>query len=403
MVILKSIIYYTTGVEMQHSKLLLAAVLLVGIVISGFQCGSTEITSARLYIQQKNWEKALEVLQKDVEKNPKSDEGYFLLGHVQGELGNIEALVDAYDKSLAISNKFAKEISESKTYFWAQSFNQGVNSFQRGIKTTDSDSAQIFFDKSISLYNEAIMLQPDSSETYRSLAFTYLTTGKNEEAIQPLKSLVEMEKSEEGYQYLGEVYYTLGANKMIDFKNTGKARDSIDAVAYYNSAIDVLEDGRVLYPDNSDILVALSNSYIGANKIDVAMDAFKAGVESDPENKYYRYNYGVLLLGAGMFEEAEEQFTKAIEIDPEYENAIYNAAVTYVKWGTEMNRLAEEQGVINEDYKQKYEEALPWLEKVVEKDPENGQIWELLGKVYSVLGMQEDAENAFNKADQFRQ
>jgi cytochrome c-type biogenesis protein CcmH/NrfG len=29
-------------------------------------------------------------------------------------------------------------------------------------------------------------------------------------------------------------------------------------------------------------------------------------------------------------------------------------------------------------------------------------IWELLGKVYSVLGMTEDANNAFKKADELR-
>jgi tetratricopeptide (TPR) repeat protein len=189
---------------------------------------------------------------------------------------------------------------------------------------------------------------------------------------------------------------------MIDFKNDGNLQDSTEAVKMYNMAIDVLEEGRKMYPENSDMLVALSNSYIGADKIDVAMDAFKDGVEQEPDNKFYRYNYGVLLLGAEMYEDAETQFLKAIEIDNEYENAIYNIAVTYVKWGTDINKKAEEQGVISEDYKKKYELALPYLEKVVEKDQENVQIWELLGKVYSVLGMQEDATNAFKKADELR-
>ena len=125
-------------------------------------------------------------------------------------------------------------------------------------------------------------------------------------------------------------------------------------------------------------------------------------VEKDPMNKTYRYNYGVLLLNAEKYAEAETQLKKAIEIDPDYENAIYNLGVTYVKWGTAMNKEAEKQGVISEDYKQKYEAALPYLEKVVEKDPTNVAIWELLGKVYSVLGMKDDANNAFKKADELR-
>ncbi len=387
---------------MQHSKLFIVISFIIGMVLTGFQCSSTELTSAKLYIDQDNFDKALEMLQKDVEKNPKSDEGYFLMGHVYGELGELGNMVSAFDKSLAISDKFATKIGDQKAFHWANNFNKGVSNFQRGNKTTDPDSATIFYDRAIKFFNDAALVEADSADNYRNLSFVYLSAGRTEEAIDPLKKLIEMEKSEDGYQYLGEVYYTLGANKNIDFTNSKNLQDSIDAVAHYNNAIDVLEEGRNLYPENTDILVTLSESYIGADKIDVAMDAFKASVEQDPGNQHFRYNYGVLLLNANRYEEAEEQFTKALEIDPDYENSIYNLGVTYVKWGTQMNDEAEEQGIISEDYKQKYELALPYLKRVVELDPTNGQMWEILGKVYSVLGMQEEAGNAFDKADQLR-
>ena len=47
---------------------------------------------------------------------------------------------------------------------------------------------------------------------------------------------------------------------------------------YFNKAIDVAEEGGKRYPDDSDILVTLSNAYIAANKVDVAIEAFKKGV-----------------------------------------------------------------------------------------------------------------------------
>jgi tetratricopeptide (TPR) repeat protein len=324
------------------------------------------------------------------------------MGHVYGELGEVEKMVSSFDNSLAISNKFATKIGEQKEFHWANIFNKGVNNFQRGKNVADPDSSIIFYDRAIKFFKDASLIEPDSADNYSNLSFVYLSAGMSEEAIDPLKKLIEMEKSEDGYQYLGQVYYTLGANKNIDFINSKNLQDSIDAVDYYNNAIDVLEEGRDLYPENTDILVALSESYVGANKIDVALDAFKASVEQDPGNQHFRYNYGVLLINASRYEEAEEQFTKALEIDPDYDNAIYNLGVTYVKWGTQLNLDAEEQDIISEDYKQKYELALPHLERVVEFDPTNGQIWEILGKVYSVLGMQEEAANAFDKADQLR-
>jgi predicted Zn-dependent protease len=97
---------------MKNSKLLVLGMLFLGIMFLGFQCASTELTSAKLYIQQKNWDKAIETLNTEVTKNPKSDEGYFLLGTVYSEQDNIDKMMDSFGKSLAISNKFEKNIEE---------------------------------------------------------------------------------------------------------------------------------------------------------------------------------------------------------------------------------------------------------------------------------------------------
>jgi len=387
---------------MKNSNLYIAGMLLIAIIFSGFECSSTELTSAKLYIQQKNWEKALETLQADVAKNPKSDEGYYLMGTVYSELDEPDKMIEAFDKSLEISNKYEESIDEYRTYQWANNFNRGVSLFKRGNDNADEDSSKMFYDMAIDAYNKAIILEPDSVETYKNLAFVYLTTGQNEEAVEPLEQLVKMDQAEEGYQYLGQVYYALGANMMLDYRNDKNVADSVKGMEYLNNSISTLEEGVKKYPENTDMQIALTSAYIEAEKLDVAISSAEKLVEKDPMNKAYRYNYGVLLLNAEMYAEAEEQLKKAIEIDPAYENAIYNLGVTYVKWGTAINKEAESQGMISEDYKQKYEAALPYLEQVVEQDPTNVAIWELLGKVYGVLGMNEDATNAFNKADELR-
>jgi len=387
---------------MKNSNLYIAGVLLIAIMFSGFECSSTELTSAKLYIQQKNWEKALETLQADVAKNPKSDEGYYLMGTVYSEMDETDKMIEAFDKSLEISPKYEESINEYKTYQWANNFNRGVSLFKRGTDNSDEDSSKMYYDMAIESYNKAIVLEPDSVETYKNLAFVYLTTGQNQKAIEPLEKLVKMDQAEEGYQYLGQVYYALGANMMVDYRNSKDVADSVKGMEYLNNSISTLEEGVIKYHENTDMQVALTSAYIEADKLDVAISSAEKLVAKDPMNKAYRYNYGVLLLNADMYAEAEEQLKKAIEIDPVYENAIYNIGVTYVKWGTAINKEAESQGMISEDYKQKYEAALPYLEQVVEQDPTNVAIWELLGKVYGVLGMNEDATNAFNKADELR-
>ena len=123
---------------------------------------------------------------------------------------------------LLLVTKYEQSIKEYRTFQWANNFNRGVSLFQRGNKTTDEDSSKMYFDLAIEAYNKAIILEPDSGETYRNLAFAYLTTGKAEESIDPLKTLIDLEEAEEGYQYLGEVYYTLGANMMSNYQNTNR-------------------------------------------------------------------------------------------------------------------------------------------------------------------------------------
>jgi tetratricopeptide (TPR) repeat protein len=378
-------------------------VVIVGILTTAFQCSSTELTSAKLYIQQKNYDKALDVLQKEVAKNPQSDEGWYLLGTVQGEKKNYEEMIKAYDKSLSVSSKYAEQIDNSKKYFWANMFNDGVSQFKRGVGTQDKDSAKVFFDQSINSFEYAIQLQPDSADTYTNLAFVYMNAQRFDDAIVPLKKIIDLEKGLDGYKYLGEIYYNKGITLKEKYKQSNNTEDSLAAMQQFNEAINVLEEGRKVHPQDPELLVTLSNSYIAANKVDVAIDAFKAGVEQDPGNKYYRYNYGVLLLGSSRYADAEEQFLKAIEIDPEYQNAIYNLAVTYVRWGTQMNEQADQNDPnATAEYKKKYEAALPYLEKVVEMNATDPAMWELLGRVYTVLNMTDDANAAFKKADELR-
>ncbi|TDJ55014.1 MAG: tetratricopeptide repeat protein [Ignavibacteria bacterium] len=387
---------------MQKSKILLVVALFAGMILSGFQCSSTELTSARLYIQQKNFDKAIEVLKKDVANNPKSDEGWFLLGHTYGEVDDIESMIMAYDKSLTISSKFEKEVNNSKNFYWTNNFNSGVNLFQRGNNTADEDSAKIFYDKSIDAFETAAIIQPDSADTYKNMAFVYMSSERNELAIEPLQKLVDLKKELDGYRYLGEIYYTIGSNKSLEYRMSGDVIDSLEAAEYYDKAILVLEDGVAIYKTDGELIRILNSSYIETGRIEEALESSKVLVEAEPDNETYRYNYGVILLQTNDFPAAEEQFLKALEINPDYENAAYNLGLTYVKWGTQLKDQEEETEVYTDEDLAKYRQALPYLELIVETDAENAEIWELLGKVYGILNMQEEAMDAFNKADQLR-
>ena len=337
-------------------------------------------------IEQKEFVKAANCL-KD-----RLSEYHYLLGYVYGEKEEYGKMMDAFDKSLSISKNFENDIKSSKAYYWANLFNNGVKQYQQGVNAQDKDSGKVYLGKAAESFENAIKIEPDSVDTYKNLAFVYMNQGDMDKAIDPLKVVIDREHSLDGYRYLGQILYQKGVKQ--------RETDSVTAKKTFDETVKILEDGRKYYPNNQDILVTLSNSYIAADKLDVAMDVFKAGVELEPQNKYYHYNYGVLLLSAGQFEDAEKQFKSAVNIDPTYENALYNLGVTYIKWGTAINKAAEEKGDITNAYKGKYQMALPYMEKVAQMKPTDASLWELLGRIYTVVGEQDKATSAFIKSDQ---
>jgi tetratricopeptide (TPR) repeat protein len=112
---------------MQKSKLIIAGIILLGLMFAGFECSSSSLTGARLYISQKKYDKAYEVLKKEVNTNPASDEGWYLLGYVYGERGQMDSMVVAFDKSLAISKNYQKDIDDYKKFEWANEFIKGID------------------------------------------------------------------------------------------------------------------------------------------------------------------------------------------------------------------------------------------------------------------------------------
>jgi len=307
--------------------------------------------------------------------------------------------LENFDQASKVGKKFEKDIQQNRAYHWATSFNKGVAFYNRASKTADKDSTKNFVGLAARQFEYSTLCEPDSLIGYENLTYAYISMGEQEKAVAPMKKMIEVKGSAENYAMLGELYLNEGIKVNNEFLKNKNSQDSVKAFSYYDKAITVLEKGRDIYPEDGNILLLLSNSYINANKIEVAMDAFKAGVQTEPENKYYRYNYGVLLLNDLQFAEAEAQFKKAIEIDPEYTNAIYNLGVTYFRWGLQIRDLAEKQEIESDEYKDKLRLAMPYLEKYLEIGEEDAALWELMGKIYANLGLTEKSNDAFTKAD----
>jgi len=369
---------------------------------SAYQCASTEITSARLYIQQKNYDKAEEVLKKEVTKNPQSEEGWYLTGFVKHEKRDYKGMLEAFQNALKAGKKYEREINQLLKASWAENFNDGVNYFNSANKMDNPDTVKIFRQKAINSFETAILMQPDSNDTYRNLVFVYLSANDLDGSIEPSERWVKRVKSLESFQVLTEIYYTKAEQQWNKYLTSKNAQDSIKAIELYQLTEKYATEGLQKYPDDGTLNSFLFNTYISLGKKELALQKAKAAVDANPNDKFTNYNYGTMLLEAKNYEEAVKYFKKALEIDPKYENAIYNIAACFINWGIQVREKEEETNATERTYKRYFEEARVYLEQLVELSPNDYKTWERLGQVYAVLGMKEKAEQAFNKADELR-
>jgi tetratricopeptide (TPR) repeat protein len=195
----------------------------------GFQCGSPELTSAKLYIQQKNWDKALEAAEKEVKNNPKSVEGWFVLGNIKGEKKDWKGMVAAFDECLKLDPvTHKKEIENKIKYEWAQAFNSGVSNFNKAKENKEAGK------KAISDFNTAIILQPDSLGSYWNLAFSYQAIDDKENALKTYESIAAKRSDYNAYLKLGDMYVEKGNNYKTKFDSDNKEKielvNKLDAI-----------------------------------------------------------------------------------------------------------------------------------------------------------------------------
>jgi len=366
---------------------------------TGFQCGSAETTSAKLYMQQKQWEKAEASLLKEVTKNEQNEEAWYLLGQVRLEMKKYNEMNEAYTKALALGDAHKADISRNRLAVWAMMYNDGVGLYNKGRDTA------AYYDKAIDRFSTAVAMEPDSASTYYVRALAYYAKQTMPPAVKDLETALKLNPSaEDPARLLGQINYNQGMEKL-------NAKDEAGSNALFLKAVDAFEKAYKANPASADNITNLIDVYMRTKNSDKAMALTKSAVEKDPSNKVFRYAYGVFLLNQKEYAGSIEQFKKAVDIDANYTDAIYNLGVAYQNWGVDMKAESDKKAEaeraknkgkdVKEDmtYKDKFKEALPFLEKAAESRVEDIMLWQQLGKLYANLNMVEKSKAAFEKFD----
>lgn len=203
-------------------------------------------------------------------------------------------------------------------------------------------------------------------------------------------------KAAEYYQKLADMNYG-GPSVYLNIKN--------DYLQLGDSAmaISAMEEAFSKYTDTINVVANLIDLYIKTDNIDQGLVKIEEAISNNPQKGELFYWKGRLLLNTedeDRIDKAIEAYEKAIEMNPSLYYVYYDIGFIYFLQGQDIfSQAGLEQDTkrreeINNIAVEKYEEALPMLQKAYELNDVNMDIkcetLDVLKRIYYKLGMEDD-------------
>lgn len=176
-------------------------------------CSSAESTTGKLAFQQQDFIKAEEELKKGLAVDQTDDEGWYMLGYSQTELGKLSDAESSFKKCKSISNNYADQINR----YWVEKFNKGAQSFKDGIDAEskkDSAGAKSFYSQALLSFQASAAIIPDSLKSQSAIGECYLALGEQEKAVEIFNELASKSKSVESAEKVAAIIFDAGVNMM---------------------------------------------------------------------------------------------------------------------------------------------------------------------------------------------
>jgi tetratricopeptide (TPR) repeat protein len=175
-------------------------------------------------------------------------------------------------------------------------------------------------------------------------------------------------------------------------------------------AILEFQDALKLMPNEAAIHFAIAKSYRALRKSESALSYAKKAVELDSTNKWYNELLGNLYFDLQNYSAAAEQFELFSLKDPQSSAALYQLAAAQVAGGQlqeALNTYTRLLGLVGLDLDVLYKKLLLQIQlkmdndavltliEMIVSDPENLDLYQMLGELYIKLGRYDDALRAY--------
>lgn len=404
--------------------ILLLMFLMLGSLVA--QAGM-ELTSARLYRKQGEYQKALDWYDREIAANPNSLAGHYekgeLLGEMADEGGRPELFIEMrkeFDAVLNITDpkakkklkKFRSKIKEQVDKYWIFRYNEAVEE----SRLADSDSAldasvkelagdtwetlgnsekdslcsvakDEYYKKTLEILDFARIIDPNRWEAYALLSNIYSARDEWEAAEASLRDAIEKHVSPAE----GEAKKSASQQTEAEWQRTHlDMMENLAQISYerknYEETIKTCDEILAMDPQNILATKFLAFSWNQLGESEKAVDAYQKAIAAQPDNANLLYDAGQLYMQAGDTAGAVKCFSDFIALNPTDAEIIFQLGIIYLEGGS----FAD-----NEKAKEVFGNA-------TKNFPDNPAFWVNYGVALIRLGETEEGKKAIEKAKELK-
>jgi len=320
------------------------------------------------------------------------------------ELGSDEAA----DGLAAITNSLVQSAIKDQN---EEKYDKAAEKLYAGYQLNNKDTLYLYFAASNSInagdYNTALKYYEELKGLgYTGIETQYVAVNK-ETGEEEVMAKVQRDLMVKSGEYLNP------EDRIVPSK-AGEIAKNI-ALIYIeqgknDKAIKAIDDAKLANPDDITLLQSEADMYYKLGNKAKYQELMEAIVDKDPNNPTIYYNLGVTSYEIGNIDAAIKYYNKALELNPKMTEARLNIAAAILSGEAaiveQMNGLGlskadtQKYDELAAQRKELYSKALPYLEKVLEDNPENVEAIRTTMNIYYQLGQSEKAAALQEKLNQ---
>jgi tetratricopeptide (TPR) repeat protein len=224
-------------------------------------------------------QRAVQLITRAVNSNPKLISAYNNLGVALAELGQAEDAIDVYQKALSLKQNYPEAHNNC---------GNALCDLGRNVEA-------------VSCYRKAVALKPNYTEAHNNLGNALRALGEHHKAVTSYRNAIKINPSfMEAYSGLGMAYSSLGQWD--------------EAAACFKRVIQNT-------PHHAEAQNNLGNALKAKGRVEEAIASYRSAISINPSYAEAYKNLGVALEHSGNLSEAKHCYREAISIQPSYAEA----------------------------------------------------------------------------------